>query len=259
MDETFTKRIVREAKEQWDADHALEAGRLIFERIPQKQWAAWGVGILEIVQCLVPPSPDIEAVVELAKRPASTNPENEEEWRAAHEIVDTVNSLHYELTDPRAKRVFTLVKDVAKVVYNSRGYPAWFDYDAGWKIADDLKQIVYDTKDAEFERQAWAALCNEEFIQLKVPPWYGYLADILPFPFKARYIGEDAASPLKNGEEIEVIKMASEEDCLHEMLVEIRWSGQTLAIPLWQIRPIEPDDKTQEAIFFVASLGRHFG
>jgi len=253
MDETFTKRIVREAKEQWDAGHALEAGRLIFERIPQKQWAVWGVSILELVQSLVPPSPEIEAVVELAKRPASTNPENEDEWRAAHEIVDAVNNLHYELTDPPAKRVFTLAKDVAKVVFNSRGYPAGFDYDAGWKIAEDLKQIIDNAKDAEFEKRAWAVLCNEEFIQLKVPPWYHYFADNFPFPFKARCITGEAVSPLKNEDEIEVIKLASEEDCLYEILVEVRWSGQAMTIPLWQIRPIEPNNKIEDAIFFLTS------
>ncbi len=232
MEETFTKRILREAKEQWDAGHALEAGRLVFDRIPWKQRAAWGISILELVQGFVSPSSEIEAVVELAKRPESTNPENEDEWRAAHEIVDAVNDLHYELTDPPAKRVFTLAKDVAKVVYNSRGYPAKFDYDAGWKIADDLKQIVHEAEDTEFEGRAWATLCNEEFIQLKVPPWHNYFADNLPFPFKARYIAGKAISPLNNEDEIEVVKLASEEDCLYEILVEVHWSGQALAIPL---------------------------
>ena len=133
-----------------------------------------------------------------------------------------------------------------------------YDPDAGWEVADVLKRMVHDVSDAEFETRVWATVCNEEFIQLKVPPWYRYLADNLPFPFKARYIRKEATSPLKNGAEIEVIKMASEDDCLHEMLVEVRWSEQTLAIPLWQIRPSEPDDKTQAAIFFVASLGRHW-
>jgi ribosomal protein S18 acetylase RimI-like enzyme len=256
MDETFLKRIVREAKEQWDAGQALQAGRLIFERIPQEQWATWAVAILELARGFVPPSPEIEAVIKLAKWPPSPNPENADEWRAAHEVVDAVNNLHYETTDPPAKRVFALAKDVAQVVYNSRGYPAMFDFDAGWEIADDLRQLVPDAKDAEFERRAWAALCNKEFIKLLVPPWYHYLAHNLPFPFKARYVGQAAISSLKSGDEIEVVKLASEKDCLYEILAEARWCGQTLTVPLWQMRPVEPNDGIEDALFFLESYVR---
>jgi len=78
--------------------------------------------------------------------------------------------------------------------------------------------------------------------------WYYYLADNLNFPFKARCVTKRRISPLKPGEEIKVVKMASEDDCLHEMFVEIHWDRRTLAIPLSQIEPIETDDKTQEAI-----------
>ena len=78
--------------------------------------------------------------------------------------------------------------------------------------------------------------------------WYYYLADNLSFPVKARCIIERRTSPLKVGEEIEVVEMASGDDCLHEMFVEVQWSERTLAIPLSQITPLETDDKTQEAI-----------
>ena len=92
--------------------------------------------------------------------------------------------------------------------------------------------------------------------------WYYYLADNLGFPFKAQCITERRTSPLRVGEEIEVVKMAPEDDCLHEMFVEVQWSGRTLAIPLSQILPIESDDKTREVIddwhYWVAS-GYEFG
>ena len=56
--------------------------------------------------------------------------------------------------------------------------------------------------------------------------------------------------------------MAPEDDCLHEMFVEIRWSVRRLAIPLGQIEPIEHDDETQEALedwhYWVAQ-GYEFG
>jgi hypothetical protein len=92
--------------------------------------------------------------------------------------------------------------------------------------------------------------------------WYYYLADNLGFPFKARCITERRTSPLKVGEEIKAVEMASGDDCLHEMFVEVQWSGRTLAIPLSQIAPIETDEKTQEAIedwHYWVARGYEFG
>ena len=92
--------------------------------------------------------------------------------------------------------------------------------------------------------------------------WYYYLADNLSFPFKAQCIAERRTSPLKTGEEVEVVEVASGDDCLHEMFVEIRWSGRTLAIPLSQVEPIGTDDKTREAIkdwHYWVARGYEFG
>ena len=42
--------------------------------------------------------------------------------------------------------------------------------------------------------------------------------------------------------------MASEEACEHDMLVQIRWSGRKMAVPLSQLAALDPDESTQEAI-----------
>ncbi len=78
--------------------------------------------------------------------------------------------------------------------------------------------------------------------------WYYYLEDMLRFPFRAQCIVERHISPLKMGEEVQAMGMAPEDDCIHEMFVELRWSGQTLGIPLSQLEAIEADSETQEAI-----------
>ncbi len=78
--------------------------------------------------------------------------------------------------------------------------------------------------------------------------WYYYLADNLHFPFKGRCTKGRRISPLKLGEEVNVVRMATEDDCMHEMFVEIKWSGRKLAVPLSQIEPVKTDDKTREAI-----------
>ncbi len=91
--------------------------------------------------------------------------------------------------------------------------------------------------------------------------WYYYLEDKLCFPFKARCIVERRLSPLKVGEEIQVVGMTSEEDCMHEMFVEARWSGRTFGMPLSQLEAIEADSETQQAIedwHYWAAMGYQF-
>ena len=78
--------------------------------------------------------------------------------------------------------------------------------------------------------------------------WYNYLEDVLEFPFLARCIATRATSPLRTGEEVEVVGLASGEACEHEMLVEVRWDRRTLAVPLIQLESVANDTETQLAI-----------
>lgn len=79
--------------------------------------------------------------------------------------------------------------------------------------------------------------------------WYYYLEGKLHFPFPARCIIERGTSPLRTGERVEVMGMAPEEECEHEMFVEIPWEGRRLAVPLAQLKPAARADKdTQEAV-----------
>lgn len=79
--------------------------------------------------------------------------------------------------------------------------------------------------------------------------WYYYLQDKLHFPFLARCIAERATSPLRKGDEVEIVQMAPEDECQHDMFVETRWDRRTLAIPLSQLKPIDAvDEDTTEAV-----------
>ena len=80
--------------------------------------------------------------------------------------------------------------------------------------------------------------------------WYYYLEEKLYFPFSATCIAERAISPLRKGDEVEVLNMAPEKECQHEMFVEIRWERRRpLAVPLSQLKPIaEADEDTIEAV-----------
>jgi Calcium binding len=79
--------------------------------------------------------------------------------------------------------------------------------------------------------------------------WYYYLDDTMLFPFTAVCTIKRRSSPLKEDEIVEVIGMASADECEHEMFVEIAGvEGDTRIIPLSQLTAPAADVKTQEAI-----------
>ena len=78
--------------------------------------------------------------------------------------------------------------------------------------------------------------------------WYYYLDDKILFPFEAQCIRERKTSPLRVGENVQVVGMVLENDCLNEMFVEIEWSSRTFGVPLSQLKGIEVDENTEEAI-----------
>jgi hypothetical protein len=169
LETVFVKnKIAQRALDYWEADRLLEVGILIFEHIPRKVRPLWSTEILKVSYELVSPSVEIEAVFELG---------NSDKWgegktgkhREARLLVAAVNDLHYQAEESLSRRVFALTKDVAKVVYNARWYPAPFDHSAGWNIATDLKKITAWVKDEEFAQRAWTALCNEDYLTLIEP------------------------------------------------------------------------------------------
>jgi Calcium binding len=78
--------------------------------------------------------------------------------------------------------------------------------------------------------------------------WYYYLENKVRFPFQARCVAANAVSPLRKGETVEVLRMAVEDACEHDMLVQIRWQGRKMAVPLSQLVAIDADESTAEAI-----------
>jgi hypothetical protein len=78
--------------------------------------------------------------------------------------------------------------------------------------------------------------------------WYYYLDDKIHFPFTAKCIKVLAKSPLNEGEHVNVIQLAPEDECIHEMFAEIEWQNRTLCVPLVQLQPMNVDEQSQEAV-----------
>jgi Calcium binding len=55
--------------------------------------------------------------------------------------------------------------------------------------------------------------------------WYYYLEGKITFPFRAKCVVTKAVSPLRKGEAVEVLAMATEDACERDMLVQIRCRG----------------------------------
>jgi hypothetical protein len=92
--------------------------------------------------------------------------------------------------------------------------------------------------------------------------WYCYLEEKLTFPFTAHCIAKRPISPLKKGDEVEVIGMAPEDECGHEMFVMIRWEKDGLAVPLAQLEPDrnvdQPTRQTAEDWHYWVQMGYEF-
>jgi hypothetical protein len=78
--------------------------------------------------------------------------------------------------------------------------------------------------------------------------WHSYLQEQLSVPFLARCVLERRTSPLRVGDEVEIVGIAPEDECAHEMFVLTDWERGTLAVPLVQLEGIRVDDETRQAI-----------
>jgi hypothetical protein len=78
--------------------------------------------------------------------------------------------------------------------------------------------------------------------------WYYYLEEKLPFPFRGKCLVQRPISPLRKGQEVEVVGLAPAEECAHEMFVTVTWEGRALAVPLAQLETLQTDKTTRQAV-----------
>src|SRR5271170_4204666 len=57
-----------------------------------------------------------------------------------------------------------------------------------------------------------------------------------------------AISPLRKGQEVEVVGLVPAEECESEMFITVPWEKRTLAVPLAQLEAIQADKATQQAL-----------
>jgi len=78
--------------------------------------------------------------------------------------------------------------------------------------------------------------------------WYYYLEAQLGFPFRAKCIAPRAISPLRKGQEVEVVGLAPAEECERQMFITVTWEDRTLALPLAQLQTTQANKATRQAV-----------
>ena len=78
--------------------------------------------------------------------------------------------------------------------------------------------------------------------------WYYYLQDKLEFPFSGRCHATRTTSPLKVGQELQVLGLASEDDCMAEILVTVKAGRSMVAVPLDQIDCMSKNEDTCQGV-----------
>ena len=95
------------------------------------------------------------------------------------------------------------------------------------------------------ERIAMEAIvdCYDEYEQ--AAGWYCYVLDRLHTPFTATWVSKRPGS----SKIVEVVGMASSDECDRELLVDIELDGGIFSVPLSLIEPAaDTDPETQQAI-----------
>ena len=141
-----------QAKRDWEAGRALDAGRLLYERVPKQQRPGWAARVLELVRDLAPKTPEVERILEIARDPVR--------WPEAHPAFHAVRRLTLDTKDPLVESVLSLAEKVAKVTYNASGGSAPFEHDAGWRVASDLRVVITRAgeKGSKLKTEAWSIL-----------------------------------------------------------------------------------------------------
>lgn len=111
-----------------------------------------------------------------------------------------------------------------------------------------MKRSKIDRDEAREYRIAMEAVVDANDEEERAKGWYYYLQDKLSFPFQASCVKERKISHLSTGENVTVIRLAPEDECLHEVFVEVQRAENTVAIPLDQLEAVGADSNTHEGV-----------
>src|SRR5204862_5354847 len=138
------EQVINEAQKNWQAGRVLEAGRVLYEHLPERARPGWAANVLALAKVYLPSIPEVEAVLMIAQDP--------DRWLEARSIFQSIRTLtlkaeREEEPQPLYLGLLSLAENTAKITYNSFRQPSWvealdpprprFDADSGWWIASN--------------------------------------------------------------------------------------------------------------------------
>ena len=78
--------------------------------------------------------------------------------------------------------------------------------------------------------------------------WYYYLQDAMQMSSKARCKSARSISPLRVGDEVQVVGLAAEDDCMTEVFVFVKQARARFAVPLAQLECHSRSEETCQAV-----------
>lgn len=82
----------------------------------------------------------------------------------------------------------------------------------------------------------------------RVMGWYYSISDALGDKVRCRCFKQRSMSPLAVGDEVDIVGMPPEDDCMREMFVYVRWNDRNIVVPLNQLEPLDGDDTVIQVI-----------
>lgn len=150
--------IAHQAYLLWQKGQSLDAGRLIFEKLPLQTRPIWAAKILKIVI-------EKAGIVDSSFRRILKIADNPDLWKDAHAAFSEIRREVLKLDKLRQNGlsaeqdtfccILSLAELVAKVTYNATEPSDEFDEDSGWWIVPSLRAFGDSWKDAEFLEKAW--------------------------------------------------------------------------------------------------------
>lgn len=145
-------------RDLWTSGMAVDAGRTLYEAVPNADRPGWAADVLELACTQVTEVPPPASAVLAIARDAAR-------WREAHAAFSAVRrlTLAEDGNDAgrRINRCLLYVAEItAKVTYNASGERAPFDHDSGWWVARNLRDFVNAVSSREFEDRAWDTLTS---------------------------------------------------------------------------------------------------
>jgi hypothetical protein len=165
------EQISQEARNLWDRNDILLAGKLIDTHIPKDNRAKWMAGILDIVTPMFEKKQSIDDVIDFAKNPNKFGEGLNGNAKSAHQVVDNANNVPY-LPEQFPLTIFILVAHAGKVIYNAQNFVIPFDNDSAITVFEMAKIMSQKFLNEEFERNLWAALCPINFLVTEKQPIY---------------------------------------------------------------------------------------